>query len=141
MYDVFSLPDTFFPENFIWGSATSGHQIEGNNIHSSHWKREQAPDFLSDEFRARSGRTCNHYELWRQDATLLKELGHKTYRMSVEWSRIEPVKGQFNKEATEHYVKELALLQEMGIQVLRADKRWCRRLRRKVRRTGSFRYR
>ncbi len=117
MYDVFSLPDTFFPENFIWGSATSGHQIEGNNIHSSHWKREQAPDFLSDEFRARSGRTCNHYELWRQDATLLKELGHKTYRMSVEWSRIEPVKGQFNKEATEHYVKELALLQEMGIQV------------------------
>lgn len=117
MYDVFSLPEVQFPENFIWGSATAGHQIEGDNIHSSHWKREHEPDFLSDKYRARSGRACNHYELWREDTLLLKALGHKTYRMSVEWSRIEPVEGEFNQEATDHYVRELALLKENGIRV------------------------
>lgn len=117
MYDVFSLPDTQFPEGFIWGSSTAGHQIEGNNIHSSHWKKEQEPDFLANAFYARSGRACNHYELWREDALLLKALGQKAYRMSIEWSRIEPTKGHFEKEATEHYVKELAFLKENGIQV------------------------
>ncbi len=117
MYDVFSLPEVRFPENFIWGSATAGHQIEGDNIHSSHWKREHEPDFLSDKYRARSGRACNHYALWREDTLLLKALGHKTYRMSVEWSRIEPVEGEFNQEATDHYVRELAFLKENGIRV------------------------
>lgn len=34
MYDIFSLPDIKFPEGFIRGSATAGHQIEGNNVHS-----------------------------------------------------------------------------------------------------------
>ena len=106
-----------FPKDFIWGSATAGHQIEGDNIHSSNWKREQEPDFLCEETRATSGKACNHYALWREDTALLKELGHKTYRMSIEWSRIEPQEGVFNKEATDHYVRELALLKESGISV------------------------
>lgn len=117
MYDVFSLPDTIFPENFLWGTATAGHQIEGDNIHSSNWEEEQKPEFYFDKFRAPSGRACNHYELYKEDTALLKELGHKAYRMSLEWSRIEPVEGEFNKEATDHYLSELALLKENGIQV------------------------
>ncbi len=117
MYDVFSLPDTIFPEGFIWGTATAGHQIEGDNIHSANWEDEQKPEFYTDKFRAPSGRACNHWELYREDTALLKALGHKTYRMSLEWSRIEPVEGEFNKEAVDHYVRELALLKEYGITV------------------------
>ena len=31
MYDVFSLPDFSFPKGFLWGSASAGHQVEGDN--------------------------------------------------------------------------------------------------------------
>jgi beta-glucosidase/6-phospho-beta-glucosidase/beta-galactosidase len=26
-----------FPEGFVWGAATAGHQIEGNNVNSDFW--------------------------------------------------------------------------------------------------------
>lgn len=32
MYDVFSLSSIRFPEGFLWGSATAGHQIEWSRI-------------------------------------------------------------------------------------------------------------
>lgn len=47
-----------------------------------------------------------------EDVKLLKTLGHQMYRMSVEWCRIQPEEGTFDKQATEHYVKQLALLKE-----------------------------
>ena len=28
---------TFFPDNFLWGVATAGHQVEGNNVNSDIW--------------------------------------------------------------------------------------------------------
>ena len=116
MTDIFSLKDFKMPEGFIWGSSTAGHQIEGNNINSGHWTMEIEKSKTVDGY-VPSGLACNHYELYEEDIKLLKELGHKAYRMTVEWSRIEPVEGQFNKEATNHYIKELSLLCENGIQV------------------------
>ena len=41
MNDIFSIKEYSFPEGFEWGSATAGHQIEGDNIHSGHWASEQ----------------------------------------------------------------------------------------------------
>ena len=40
MTDPFSLPSFSFPKNFIWGSATAGHEIEGDNFNSAWWKYE-----------------------------------------------------------------------------------------------------
>lgn len=120
MYDVFSLPSIHFPEGFLWGSATAGHQIEGNNIHSQAWYNEQQPDFIAADpaaCREPSGKACDHYRLFRQDVELLAELGHQGYRMSIEWSRIEPVEGRFNQDALSHYLELLELLQARGIQV------------------------
>ncbi len=34
---------TRFPEGFLWGAATAGHQLEGNNTLSDHWPMEHAP--------------------------------------------------------------------------------------------------
>jgi len=112
MYDLFSLPDITFPEGFLWGSATAGHQIEGDNIHSQRWASEQA-----GHCEKPSGKACNHYELYREDTALLKKLGHQAYRMSLEWSRLEPVEGSFNQKALDHYLDELRLLKETGLQV------------------------
>ena len=113
MYDVFSLPEFAFPKGFLWGSATAGHQIEGNNTHSQCWAYEQSNPKIEA-----SGMACNDYELYKDDIALIKELGHQAYRMSVEWSRIEPSEGKFNMEAVQHYLDELQLLKEAGLYVL-----------------------
>jgi beta-glucosidase len=121
MYDVFSLPSVTFPEGFLWGSATAGHQIEGDNIHSQAWHNEQSPDFYKDDperkIRAPSGKACDHYRLYREDVELISSLGHRAYRMSIEWSRIEPEDGQWDHASVAHYVDLLERLVAKGIQV------------------------
>ena len=108
MYDVFSLPDIRFPKGFLWGSATAGHQIEGDNIHSDCWEREK-------KFAEKSGKACNSYELFREDVRLIKELGHQAYRFSLEWSRIEPEEGRIDRAALDHYKELAGLLRANGI--------------------------
>ena len=105
MYDVFSLPDIRFPKGFLWGSATAGHQIEGDNIHSDCWEREK-------KFAEKSGKACNSYELFREDVRLIKELGHQAYRFSLEWSRIEPEEGRIDRAALDHYKGHLYLFED-----------------------------
>ena len=112
MLNLYKLPKITFPENFLWGSATAGHQIEGNNIHAQRYVQELAHP---EKFEQPSGRACNSYELYKEDIALLKELKHQAYRFSIEWSRIEPAEGEFCKEALEHYLNELRLLREAGI--------------------------
>ena len=122
MTDIFSLKDFSFPKGFLWGSATAGHQIEGNNIHSNNWNTEQ--EWLKKDPKAEvSGMACNHYNMVEEDVDLIKSLGHQAFRLSVEWSRIQPEEGVFDKEATEHYDRELALLTDAILQNrdLRAD--------------------
>lgn len=81
MYDVFSLPDFNFPEGFLWGSGTAGHQVEGDNIHSDAWHQEQ-----KDQRDEPSGKACDNWRLFREDALLVASLGHQAYRYSIEWS-------------------------------------------------------
>ena len=116
MNDIFSIKDFSFPEGFEWGSATAGHQIEGDNVHSGHFAAEQER-LKKDPCFEVSGKACNSYEMYEEDVRLLKELGHQIYRLSIEWSRIEPRPGEWNSEAVEHYVRQLALLKEKGIKV------------------------
>jgi len=33
-----------FPSDFVWGSATAAHQVEGDNRHNDWWAHELAPD-------------------------------------------------------------------------------------------------
>ena len=121
MYDVFSLPTIHFPDGFLWGSATAGHQIEGDNIHSQAWQLEQQPDFYRQDpertIRAPSGKAGDHYRLYRQDVELIAALGHQAYRMSIEWSRIEPREGQWDHDAVAHYLDLLEHLVAKGIRV------------------------
>lgn len=116
MNDVFSIKEYSFPKGFEWGSSTAGHQIEGDNVNSGHWDREQTLLKENPNYEV-SGKACNSYEMYEEDIKLLKELGHGVYRMSIEWSRIEPNEGEWNKDAVEHYVKQLSRLKEEGIKV------------------------
>lgn len=103
-----------FPSNFQWCVATSGHQIEGDNIHSDWWAFEQESGRIHNNDR--SGKASFHIERMEEDVEIMADLHVDTYRFSVEWSRIEPVQGQFNMEAVAHYQKELDLLKKKGIQ-------------------------
>jgi len=110
MHDILSLPDLSFPEGFLWGSSTSAYQIEGGNIHNDWHRGEQA-----GRFSAACGKACNHYELYKEDIDLLKQLGHQVFRLSIEWSRVEPREGDFDAAAIEHYTDVCRRLVEAGI--------------------------
>lgn len=88
-----------FPEGFLWGTATSSHQIEGNN--ENNWTEWEKQGLIKDG--SISGRACNSWELYKEDIKLAKELNNNCYRFSIEWSRIEPEQGKFDKEALQKY--------------------------------------
>lgn len=90
-----------FPDGFLWGSATSAHQVEGNNRNNHWWAWEQEGGHILDG--SVSGLACDHYAKYKEDIQLLKELGHQCYRFSLEWSRIEPARGKFDAREIEHY--------------------------------------
>ncbi len=110
MLNLHNILPLKFPENFLWGSATAGHQIEGKNIHSGNYEREMQADWPE-----KSGKACNHWELYREDIEMIKYLGHKGYRLSLEWSRLEPEEGVHDKEALNRYLDMLTRLKNAGI--------------------------
>jgi beta-glucosidase len=109
MYDVFSLPAVKFPDGFLWGSATAAYQIEGDCVNAALWHREKEWKW------AASGKACNSYAMYQQDVELVHQLGHQVYRFSINWSRIEPMEGDWNAEAVEHYLDLCRRLREKGI--------------------------
>ncbi|MBU1000368.1 glycoside hydrolase family 1 protein [Patescibacteria group bacterium] len=103
-----------FPEGFLWGTATSAHQVEGNNINNDWWEWEQThqPPHLQSQA------ACDQYNRYDQDFELAKELNHNAHRLSIEWSRIEPKEGKFDAAEIEHYRKVLKALKDRGITVM-----------------------
>lgn len=95
---------------FLWGAATSAHQVEGNNIHSDWWAWEKRTAGV-----ARSGVACDHYHRFPEDFALAKSLGHNAHRLSLEWSRIEIRRGQINQAALDHYREVLMELKRLGL--------------------------
>lgn len=95
--------------SFIWGAATSAHQVEGNNIHNDWWRWEK------QRAGEASGLAADHYTRFADDFSLAKSLGHTAHRLSLEWSRIEPAPGQWSARAVEHYRQVLAALRVQGL--------------------------
>lgn len=102
-----------FPENFQWSVSTAGHQVEGDNIHSDWWQWEQQPGRIKNG--ERSGKASYHMERLEEDIELMKQMNVKTYRFSIEWSRIEPEEGRFSDEAISYYLRKIQLLKKSGI--------------------------
>lgn len=100
-----SGPSGRFPNDFLWGAASAGHQVEGNNVNSDIWFMENVKPSV---FRERSGDACNSFELWETDLDLCKDLGFSAYRFSIEWARIEPEKGFFSQAMIDHYKNIIA---------------------------------
>jgi beta-glucosidase len=103
--------DIVFPEGFLWGTATSAHQVEGNNVHSDWWAWEQA-----GRVKEPSGLACDQYRRFAEDFDLAVELGHTAHRFSVEWARIEPAQGRWDEEALAHYAEVIRALRKRHLE-------------------------
>jgi beta-glucosidase len=101
-----------FSEVFLMGAATAAHQVEGNNVHSDFWAMEQVPYTMYTE---PSLEAVDHYHRYKEDIQLLVDAGLNTYRFSIEWARIEPVKGSFDPKEIEHYKEVLEFCHEKQV--------------------------
>ena len=108
-----------FPSDFIWGVATSAPQIEGAS-------REDGKGLnIWDVFSRIPGRVYNDeipdpandfYHRYKEDCKIMKDLGIRSLRMSLSWSRIFPEgKGKVNQAGVDFYHRVFDELAENGI--------------------------
>lgn len=105
--------DLRFPDGFYWGTATSSHQVEGNNRNNDWWRFEQEEGRVLDG--TKSGIACDHYNRFEEDFRMSKDYGHNAHRFSIEWSRIEPEEGVWDEKEVEHYRRVIESLHENGL--------------------------
>ncbi len=103
-------------EGLLLGTATAATQIEGGDTNNSWYDWAKTEGHIADgtsPFRA-----TDHFKKVKSDTELMAKMKMQVYRLGVEWSRIEPSRGQFNKKAIEHYRNEIQLLIDKGIKPL-----------------------
>jgi beta-glucosidase len=104
-----------YPKGFLWGTATSSHQVEGENRLNDWWAWEQQPGRILQG--ARSGLACDWWGgRWKEDLDRAAAGGQNAHRLSVEWSRIEPEPGRWDSHALDFYRELLAGMRERGIE-------------------------
>jgi len=98
------MNETVFPKDFLWGAASASAQIEGG------WNEGgRTPSIwdIAEPKRIKNGDSCqvgcNHYHHWKEDVQLMKEMGLKSYRFSISWSRVIPEEGKINSEGIKFY--------------------------------------
>jgi beta-glucosidase len=110
-----------FPEDFLWGTAISGHQVEGGNNHSDWWHWEKKGLIRDGTV---SGNTVDYWNRFEEDHDLMVKLGYPAIRLGIEWARIEPEPGKYCKEAIEHYRQILASLRKRKIKICVTLNHW-----------------
>lgn len=96
-----------FPDGFLWGGATAANQLEGAydvdgrglaNVDVSPVGPDRIKiitgqvkhfDFDDEHFYPAKG-AIDFYHRYKEDIALFAEMGFKTFRMSIAWSRIFP---------------------------------------------------
>lgn len=105
----------YLPKDLLLGAATAATQIEGGDLNCN-WYEWSLQGMVGNGESSLSG--ADHYTRYREDIELMSSLGHECYRMSIEWSRIEPRKGEWSAEGIAHYRDEIGLILEKGIRPL-----------------------
>jgi beta-glucosidase len=93
-------------KDFLWGSSTASHQVEGGCTNNNWYEFESAVDEdgkprISNGQKA--GIACDHWNRYQEDIKLMQALNLNAFRFSVEWSKIEPEQGRYDEKALDHY--------------------------------------
>jgi beta-glucosidase len=109
-----------FPDDFAWGTATAGYQIEGAVTEDG-----RGPS-IWDTFSHTPGAVLggdtgdvadDHYHRYVEDVALLAELGVTHYRFSLAWPRLQPDgRGAFNDAGVDFYSRLIDELLDKGVQ-------------------------
>jgi beta-glucosidase/6-phospho-beta-glucosidase/beta-galactosidase len=101
---------------FRFGAASAATQIEDQNTATDWWlftgPKDQGGLGKGEDF---VGNASNGYTLALEDIGLLVDMGLDTYRFSIEWARIEPVRDQIDMDALAHYSEFIDALLAAGI--------------------------
>jgi beta-glucosidase len=108
-----------FPNNFVWGTATSAYQIEGAAAEDG-----RGPS-IWDTFSHTPGKTingdhgdvaCDHYHRYAEDLDLVAKMGLNAYRFSIAWPRVQPLgEGAWNEKGLAFYDQLVDGMLERGI--------------------------
>lgn len=107
-----------FPDDFLWGVATSSYQIEGAV------REDGRGESIWDRFSHTPGKVhanengdvaCDHYHRLEEDLDLLKSLGVKSYRFSIAWPRIFPERDKLEQRGLDFYRRLIQGLLDRGI--------------------------
>jgi len=105
-----------FPRHFMFGAATAATQVEGGDTNNTWY------EWAQKEGRIKNGgsplRGTDQWNRWREDFDLMMGMGLNTYRLGLEWSRIEPKPGVFDDAAIGQYREMLEYLLARGIKPL-----------------------
>lgn len=107
-----------FPKNFLWGAASSATQIEGA------WDEDGKCPSIWDvagkhiENGQDCHTACDHYHHYKEDVALMRQLGFKSYRFSINWCRVMPEKGVVNPKGLSFYQDLVAELRAADIEPL-----------------------
>jgi beta-glucosidase len=85
-----------FEEGFQWGVGSSAFQSEGGEVPND-WAA------LAREGRFPPNPGNGFWERAEEDFRLVASLGIRNYRLSIEWSRVEPERGRFDEAALDRY--------------------------------------
>ncbi|MEE3308176.1 glycoside hydrolase family 1 protein [Sharpea azabuensis] len=92
-----------FPKGFLWGGAVAANQCEGAYLEDGkglsaadmllggdvHTPRTFFPSIIENKFYP-SHQAIDFYHHYKEDIALFAEMGFKTFRTSINWSRIFP---------------------------------------------------
>ena len=109
-----------FRKDFVWGAATASYQVEGAAYEDG--KGLNIWDVFCKEdghvYEHHTGDVaCDQYHRYKEDVAIMKELGLKAYRFSVNWARILPEGiGKVNEKGLAYYDNLVNCLIENGIE-------------------------
>ena len=94
-----------FPSDFLWGASTSAYQVEGANLIDG--KGPSCQDVKKvPEGTSELDVCADQYHRYKEDIALMAEMGFKTYRFSIAWTRILPNgTGEVNPKGIEDVYK------------------------------------
>lgn len=109
---------TLLPRGFLLGVGTSAYQVEGGLTNNDwyQWEQGHNPDTGRPNTASPCGRACDSWNRWQEDQQMLGTLGATAYRLSIEWSRVEPARGQWDTAALAAYRTQLLALRARHIQ-------------------------
>jgi beta-glucosidase len=92
----------YFPEGFLWGTATAAHQVEGRNPNNTWTAWEQEQERIVDG--QKSGSACDWWGgRWQEDFDRAQATYQNAHRLSIAWSRIQPAPDRWDENALDRY--------------------------------------